>query len=81
MLLSPSRKKSTERTEQSGSGNVGMNAEEEDQAVHTDEESDDEGKKKSQISTFYHGEFLLCQICCLLACGGTNKGLSHLILS
>ncbi|XP_028278415.1 piezo-type mechanosensitive ion channel component 1 isoform X2 [Parambassis ranga] len=33
---------STERTEQSGSGNMGMNAEEEDLAVQTDEESDDE---------------------------------------
>ncbi len=40
------RKKNSERTEQIGSGNVGVNFEEEDLVTNTDEESEDEGKKK-----------------------------------
>uniref|UniRef100_A0AAQ5X1N2 Piezo-type mechanosensitive ion channel component n=1 Tax=Amphiprion ocellaris TaxID=80972 RepID=A0AAQ5X1N2_AMPOC len=45
--LSSYRKKSSERTEQSDSGNVGLNTEEEDLVTNIDEESENEGKEKN----------------------------------
>lgn len=45
MRHSASRKKTSERTEQTESGDVEVNFEEEDLATNIDEESEDEGKK------------------------------------
>lgn len=47
MRHSASRKKNRERSEQIGSGNVGVDFEEEDLVTNVDEESEDEGKKKT----------------------------------
>lgn len=45
MRQSASRKKTSERTEQTESGDVEVNFEEEDLATNIDEESEDKGKK------------------------------------
>ena len=45
MRESASRKRTSERTEQTESGDAGENFEEEDMVTNTDEESEDEGKK------------------------------------
>lgn len=47
MRQSASRKKTSERTEQTESGDVEGNFEEEDLATNIDEESEDEGKKNN----------------------------------
>lgn len=61
MRQSASRKKTSERTEQTESGDVEVNFEEEDLATNIDEESEDEGKKNNWqfvIKTYSHS-------CCL----------------
>lgn len=64
MRQSASRNKNSERTEQIGPGNVGVNFEEEDLVTNIDEESEDEGKK-TMVAVYIKDTFSKLN-CCLL---------------